>query len=323
MKTRWEFVIGVVLLGLAALVLPRVLPQLKARTERAEPVIQATFVMYPERDPVVREFGLSEPAMGRFRDAQVQFLKSRTVLQSALRDRIAANQPIIQQQQDALDWLSRQLRVEMEGNFLRVSLGAGNRAEQAAVVNAIATAYVQDIVGNEATAKRARFERLKNQYLALQTILHEKTLQIVSLQKVLGAGAVAQSDQRRTLALEQLRECATRRLEARLQKVEAEVRLRRIKETAEEPETKDTNLVEERIAVLVAQEEALNAETARLERLLEEETKPPNSSDLARLQQDISSSTTVMRFIGDEIARLSISLDDPPSVQLFEKAEGG
>jgi hypothetical protein len=303
--------------------LPRLLPLLQAQTEVDGSAAQAKLLMHPERDPVVRELGMREEAMARFREAQAQFLKSRRVLTAALREPEVAKLASVAQQQDPVTWLSRRLRVETKGDFLKVSVEAHTRAEQVTLANAVAQAFLQKIVHQELISQRSQFDQLKNYYADLQNRTYEKKKQMASLREALG-GVVSEKidEQRRSQLFQQMGECATRRLEVRLQRAEAEVRLERIKENRDAAAAGELNQLEERIAVLTAQDDELKEETARIEGLLAESRAiNRESAELDKLREEIAVSEKLTRAIGEEIERLSIELDGPPAVVLIEQAE--
>jgi uncharacterized protein YoxC len=282
--------------------------------------------MHPERDSAVREQGKSEEAMARFREAQVEFLESRRVLNAALRDATLAELPSIKQQQDPVDWLRRRLRVETKGNLMKVSLTGGTPMEQVALVNGIVAAYVSEIVMLERLKRHQRFDSVKQLFEGLQASLREKRAQIASLDAAAGLSGTQELRARRPeLVTQQLSQCASRRLEAMLLRTEAEVLLRLTRENSKGGESTGQQIaqLEERIAVLTAQEELLDKETARLEAVLAEPVSSINreASDVEQLGDQVAHLERATRKLSDEIARNTLELEAPDAVVLLEKAE--
>lgn len=94
------------------------------------------------------------------RQTQVEVIKSRLVLNAAIRPAELNTLPILHQTSDEpLDWLASNLKVEFVGpEIMRISLADDDPDQAKKVVDAVVTSYLREIV-NKSTADRA--ERLK------------------------------------------------------------------------------------------------------------------------------------------------------------------
>lgn len=81
----------------------------------------------------------------RYRRQQMALVKDHSVLQWALLGFETSELPCIKKQKEPIDWLRQKLKIEyLDGTgVLRISLTAGNRREQACLVNAVAQSFIQ------------------------------------------------------------------------------------------------------------------------------------------------------------------------------------
>lgn len=100
---------------------------------------------------------------GAFRQTQQALLKSRLVLNAALRQPKVAELSVVRAQEDPVAWLEKELKVMPAASpeILSVSLG-GDQAQQVKIlVDAVVNAYMQEIVNKEQTKRQARLDHLK------------------------------------------------------------------------------------------------------------------------------------------------------------------
>jgi polysaccharide biosynthesis transport protein len=116
----------------------------------------------PQRGIVFKRGGVDGDLQNHQR-TQVAMLRSRLVLNSALRDPKVAKLSIVQEQTEPVEWLEK----EVEGDFsvapeiLRISM-KGDKPEQLVVlVDAIAQAYRREIVDSEKNQRRERLNTLR------------------------------------------------------------------------------------------------------------------------------------------------------------------
>jgi hypothetical protein len=158
-----------------------------------------------------------EPA--EYRRTQLALLRSRLVLTAALREPVIAKMPLVQQLPDSTEWLAKHLRAEfLNGTgVLRVSVGAGTPREQAALANAVANAYLREIVNKENGARLARLERLKKLHADYDGMLRSKRETLRRLISSLGSRDAKLQKLKQQLALTQLNALQTELIQVRSQ----------------------------------------------------------------------------------------------------------
>jgi Mrp family chromosome partitioning ATPase/capsular polysaccharide biosynthesis protein len=100
-----------------------------------------------------------------YRRMQAEWIKTRPVLQAALKQPHVSELSTVRAQSNPVPWLERDLKVDFPGDveMLRISLSGTNPAELAFLVNAIMRAYLQEIVEKESAHKRqclAEYQRI-------------------------------------------------------------------------------------------------------------------------------------------------------------------
>ncbi len=96
-----------------------------------------------------------------YKSNQSALIKSRLVLNSALRESAVADSATIKKRRDPVAWLERELLIESAGpEILTVSLPVDDEDESKAIVNAVVTRYLDEIEGKERTEQKAKAEQL-------------------------------------------------------------------------------------------------------------------------------------------------------------------
>jgi capsular exopolysaccharide synthesis family protein len=131
-----------------------------------------------------------------YRQTQVGLIRSRMVLNKALRDPRVAKLDIVREQADPIDWLGKQIQVDIAESpqILRISMTGKDSAAALAAVDAVREAYMSEHVDKEREwmdQRYAQLEKLYGQYEnALET--HKKRIETLAQQastkndKVLG-----------------------------------------------------------------------------------------------------------------------------------------
>ncbi|MCS6851588.1 MAG: polysaccharide biosynthesis tyrosine autokinase [Gemmataceae bacterium] len=162
----------------------------------------AAFFLLPPRytATVLLQVALSEPhyvfTIGResrleydiYKRTQLGLIKSRLVLNAALRQPGIADLSLLQGHDDPISWLEEELKVESEdgSEILRVSLSGPKPAELAAIVNAVKDAYWQEIVTQGLKAKKKAVDDLEQIKTEHEQRLRNKRLELQRLQKQAG-----------------------------------------------------------------------------------------------------------------------------------------
>jgi len=165
------------------------------------------------------------PEYGAYQRTQLALLKSRLVLNAALKQEGIAKLKVIAKQVDPIEWLEKELQVDFANGseILRISMSGNEAAEVMALVNAVTQAYRDEVVDVEAKTRRDRYEMLKETWSRYQENLREKRKELKRLTEVAG------SDDKRTLAdLNRLEIDRLGRAETELARVESELRSLRV-----------------------------------------------------------------------------------------------
>jgi hypothetical protein len=167
---------------------------------------------------------MSRDEFDDYLEAQIGLLRNQLVLVTALRkvEKLA----IVQAQQDPVRWLDEHLqvhRVKATGT-LSVSVTDGSAAEQEALANAVAEAYLHEAEQRESRRRAGHLEKLKKHFVEWDTQLREKREGLKAITRRIGAEPVlAQKEQlNRKYADAVEREL----IEVRLKRLRAEVDVR-------------------------------------------------------------------------------------------------
>jgi RNA polymerase sigma factor (sigma-70 family) len=285
-------------------------------------------LLIEEREPQLLPDGKNPaPADGgeaaAFRRTQVVLLKSRTVLRAALRRPEAAGLAVLKAKADPVAWLEQNLSATFLDNtgVLRVSVGAGSNQERAALANAVADAYLEEVVSQEQRRKAHRLvelEKLRHEYE--DSVLNRRQ----TLHKLVQARGVASSSLKEQFDREDLAQFRGELHRVRLAEVRAQARLNHLKgaggkEGAREAVAK----LQEEVAVLAEQEKLLNNQIAPLADAVQARARGEAAEgvDLASLREEIAAAEQIARKLAGEAVALQVELHATPRVRLLQKAE--
>jgi succinoglycan biosynthesis transport protein ExoP len=98
-----------------------------------------------------------------YQATQIALLKSRLVLNAALRDPKVAALPIVRNSPDPVQWLEREIRVEPTNSLeiVRITLSGDNGQEVKTIVDAVVAAYLNEVVDKQKKRRRDRLDELK------------------------------------------------------------------------------------------------------------------------------------------------------------------
>lgn len=101
-------------------------------------------------------------AFETFKQSQLIQMKNPFVLSAALSDPEIQKLSLVREQEDAVDWLDEELRVQsVATEFIRLSLSGEQPQELAAVVNAVTNSYLKDTVDGLQQERVKRLESLE------------------------------------------------------------------------------------------------------------------------------------------------------------------
>jgi uncharacterized protein involved in exopolysaccharide biosynthesis len=104
--------------------------------------------------------------LAKYAESQATLLKSRPVIEAALKAPEIAKLKLGDRTADPTEWLGERLQTSTsqarrKKDIIEVSVTCDNPAEAAALANALANAYLSDVIGAEMRRKRARYDQLE------------------------------------------------------------------------------------------------------------------------------------------------------------------
>jgi len=309
------------------------LPGLRAAEESAQP--PSALLLVERRPPRVLSSAVETgPLPGdqaddykRFLETQRGLIKSRLVVRAALQDKGVSQLASVKSRTDPIAWLQQHLEVShlKDSELLRMSLAPASGAsgkEQAAIINAIARTYLEEVVNVEVRMRTARHDQLVKLRMKYAEMLRERRQTVRQLRSTVGVDPPTAIESGALPSLYQ--NLMTQRLQLRLERTEAETLLARRKKAASrragtEPNPKEIDQIEDRLAGLIARQKVLDEELENMRQT--EMISRQNTLDLEDLKDDIAQMQASARKIGAEVEALNIELGAPPRVRLIDLAE--
>jgi hypothetical protein len=142
-----------------------------------EPTVYALLQIALQEPSAVRS--QDKPIEGEFviyRGTQMTLLTSRLVLNAALKQPGVAELDVIKKQKDPVSWLEKNLHVDNphQGAILRVGLSGGKPKELAVLVNAVADAYLKEVVNRDRSQVVERLNKLKEMIATYEQSVQQK-----------------------------------------------------------------------------------------------------------------------------------------------------
>jgi capsular exopolysaccharide synthesis family protein len=226
-----------------------------------------------------------KPDFKIYQATQLALIKSRLVLNAALNHPgVATLASARKDVGDPVEWLEKQIKVDLPTNsdLIQISIYSEHPEEIAPLANAVADAYMEEIVTKEYNERRARCDRMKEFLDAYQESLTEKRARRRKLAESVG------SDNRQTLALRQqavFEDLAAEKKE--LARVQAELRrsgveiavLESVEEVETAPEVSAAAIAEQlqkdvAIVQIEAQADELRRRIQRIQGVVRSESDP-------------------------------------------------
>lgn len=299
-------------------------------TYRPQYTATAVFKIAARPDTLLFPTADREPnAFEVYKHTHQQYVKSRFVLIAALRKPEAADLKELRDELDAVDWLTRNLRVDFpaNGELMHISLSAGDPQEAAVLVNGVVDAYQKEVVDLELGERRKRLDELDKIRSEKESELRAKQSELKGLVKQLGSG------ERDALTLQQ--QIATQTLAAlRTEMIATKLKLMRMKsdlaskkaaaERVGDSEKKkilqaDLQQLERDIAIAAEQEKQLMAEAQKAD--AEAKSVGSSSYDVEMIRMEIGSIHATMKTASEEREKLLIEMRANPRISLLHKAD--
>jgi hypothetical protein len=260
----------------------------------------------------------------RFFKTQLTLLHSGPVLDEAF-GRVS-QLPVVKNRTDARAWLQEILQSTIlnDSEIVQISLAPSSglsRADQAAIISAVADAYmsvVGEVEQHRTQQRLIDLKRIKEKY---GYVLKERRETIQKLaadaqeaQPLAGLiqGAAPSVYQNLTL----------QRVQLRLEKAEAETLLARRQKApgaAAEPVRTEIQHLEERLAIIGAREKVLRGELEGIRQEVRKLIQSPYALELAALKEEVSQIEEATRKVAAEIEALDLEMQVPPRVRILEK----
>jgi hypothetical protein len=336
MKTRKPFVLVSSLLALVTVgggLLVWSLPTLRADQQQSGKSPRS-LLQIATRPPQVlfstveqgRSSGDSTEDYRRFVTTQIGLIKSQLVVNAALQDSGVSQLPSIKDRTDPIAWLKQNLEVTnlKDSEILQISLASGSGAsgaDQAAIINAVVAAYLNEVVNVDVRKRADRHNRLKEYKKKQQDILRERREVLRKLSSSVGRGGPLAGLERDVLP-RLYQDLRTQQVKFRLERAETETLLARRKGIAgaatDQVRGKEIAQLEDRLAVLIASQKVLDEE---LERLIQEmHVAADRGLDQEDMKDGIAQMEEVTRKIGAEVEALNAELAAPSRIRILEQA---
>jgi capsular exopolysaccharide synthesis family protein len=143
-----------------------------------------------------------------YQRTQLALVKSRLVLNAALRRPKVAELDLVRRQPDPVEWLEKDIKADygLAPDILRVTLTGSEPDGLTSILNAVREAYLQEIVEKEHGERREKLAKLKELYTTYDNILHDKrqVLHKLAQDPKIGSGQSQTLAYKQKFALERL-----------------------------------------------------------------------------------------------------------------------
>jgi hypothetical protein len=261
------------------------------------------------------------------RHLQTQFAttKSHLVLNTAIQQPAIARLAASSKQPDPIAWLAQNLEASNVNNSEVVQISFSPRSgasgtDQSAIINAVVSAYLQEVVGVEQKQRADRHSKLKRIKQQYADLLKERRDHARKLSESLGSGGPLADVEEQTL-VRRYTTLLDQRLKLRLDHAAAETVLGRRQKAANretDPVRKEIAQLEDRLAVLTAQDKVFQDELSQVAG--KKRSAVEASLVLMELNDEIAQLENAARKVGAEVETLNIELGAPPRVRIIDNA---
>jgi polysaccharide biosynthesis transport protein len=243
-------------------------------------------------------------------------IRSRKVLNAALRDPEMTRLKVGSHEPDPISWLADKIHVAFPNpECLEIRASGDDPEVVATIVNSVAGAYIQEVGNVEQHDRQKHYYMLRKLYDGYQVQLEQTRARIKKLTVAIGTGV---DNERIRRVAEDLADCRTKQFEIALQKASLKARIAARKSDGSKA---DTATLEEELAGFEAQDKVILAEVARLdEEIRAAQDANARTLDLASDRMEIALKEQAARTIGQEVEALGVELNAPSRVRLMEKA---
>lgn len=199
-RRRWALAIGLgVLLGGTAAVLTLLLvpPRL---------TVQTLLHVSANTPSILGQSAESRIDFHNYQRTQLVMIKSKLVLNAALRQPGVSEVRILRAQPDPIAWLETQVVADfsLAPEILRISMTGEEPRELAVIVNAVREAYVKEVVNKELIERHAHYDRLQQLYAQYEDVLKAHRRSMRELARTVGSRNSETLVHKQKFALERL-----------------------------------------------------------------------------------------------------------------------
>lgn len=117
-----------------------------------------------------------------YKQTQAKLITSPFVLTTALRDENISKLPLLQPEQNPVHWLEKEIQISSPGEeFIRITLEGDRPQDLAKIVQAVADAFLEEVVNKERTDRQDRLRKLEEFSRTINEELRIKQLQMRQL----------------------------------------------------------------------------------------------------------------------------------------------
>lgn len=188
-----------------------------------------TLMHVSARPPKIVFEAESQPDFGSYQRTTLALIKSRLVLNTALKYPGISKLQIIQQQHDPVTWLEKQLLIDFSKGpeILRIAINGENPDELSQIVVAVRAAYLAEVVDKEKNRRKDQLDDIERHWKRYDDTLREKRAKLRELAEAVGSGEAKAIALKQQFALENMaaleKEYFSIGAELRRQRVEAAV----------------------------------------------------------------------------------------------------
>lgn len=247
-----------------------------------------TLLQVSSRAPKIVFEAESQPDFGSYQRTTLALIRSRLVLNAALKQPGILQLTSLRMQHDPVTWLEKQLLVDFTigPEILRIALNGENQEEISKIVQAVRVAYLAEVVDKEKNRRKERLEEMEGHWKRYDETLRSKRARLRELAESVGSGEAKAIALKQQFALESL--AAT---EKEYFSIGADLRRQRVEASALEAKQKVTQqpVSETQIDEQMKRDATYQVQFAKLQQarqtLQEAESRLGNDSALPALKR--------------------------------------
>ena len=173
-----------------------------------------------------------------YMETQMRMVRSPFVLAAALRNPEVANLSIVRAEEYPVQWLEKELRVTTPAaEFIQISMSGDSPSELNQLVNAVSSAYMQEVVNSEQAKRGERKSNLEKLYRDMEDRLHKKKSAEQRLAESLNTGNSQALTVKQQMAVEYFAQLRKQHTQVRFDLTRKRIQLAARKSTAVDGET--------------------------------------------------------------------------------------